>query len=71
MPYAMSEAAAREEAERLNQSARPFTRFVVDRYPDGNLPRASWAWGVRREYQYADRPELGWINGAFVWFPPR
>jgi hypothetical protein len=71
MTYALPEAVAREEAERLNASPPPRTRYVVDRYPDGQRPRCAWLWGVRREYQYADRPDLGWINGGFIWFPPR
>ena len=71
MTYALPEAVACEEAERLNASPPPHTRYVVDRYPDGQLPRASWLWGVRREHQYADRPDPGWINGGFVWFLPR
>jgi len=69
MTYAISEAAAVEEAKRRNDAlGTPTQRWVVDRYPDGQIPREQWSYGVRHEYKYADRPEFGWINGGFVWF---
>jgi hypothetical protein len=53
-------------------------RYVVERYTDCNQPvrdhvdpnviHFGWDWGVRREFRYDDGPDLGWINGGYVWF---
>jgi len=75
LSYRMPEAAARAEAARLNAENRPnrrYTAAIYDHTTDcpPNFP-ALERWGVLHEYQYADRPDLGWINGGFVWFSPR
>jgi len=73
MAYRMSEAAAREEATRLNTTARPMHRYTADVYDHTTdyPPHLLERWGVLHEFQYADRPDLGWINGGFVWFSRR
>lgn len=61
------EAAEQEARERTLQAASAYVEFRAALYPDGELPRDQWSYGVERWYRYGDRPDLGWILSGFVW----
>jgi hypothetical protein len=71
MSYRIPSKARAEElcADVTRRLGHDNARYRVARYPDLNLPRDQWDWGVVREWRYEDRPELGWFGGGFVWFP--
>lgn len=78
-----SESAARERAAELPKpppvmrAGCVFVCYDVTRYPDGVHGAARMGlgdlrpWGVRPVWRYADRPDLGDIPGAFIYWRGR
>jgi hypothetical protein len=46
-------------------AGKSFVRFAVTRYACGEAPPQL---GIVVRFRYADRPDIGELGGAFVWF---